>query len=315
MPRPPELSVIIPHHEDPERLRRCLMALAPQLDAVGDRVEALVVDNASRHSVRPQPMPHPRIRLLHEARRGAAHARNRAVAESRAPWLAFLDCDCVPAEDWLAQALRLARGPALVGGAVRLFDETPAPRSGAEAFEAVFAFDNEGYIARQGFSVTANLLAPRAAFDRAGGFRAGLSEDLDWCRRAVAAGFGLRFEPRLAVAHPSRADWPALARKWRRTTEEAWGLRAGEHGGLRGGGPRARALWALRALAMIPSVAAHAPRVLRHEALGPGERARALATLARLRLARCGWMLRQAARPARAENRVATQPEIVNHRL
>jgi GT2 family glycosyltransferase len=279
------VAVIIPHRNDTRRLGRCLDALRPQ---VGRGVEVVVVDNGSTEPLDAVRTGWPGLRIVTEPQPGAAHARNRGVAETGAARLFFLDCDCVPAPDWLATALRVAERGDLVGGTVTVFDETPPPRSGAEAFETVFAFDNRGYIARQGFSVTANLLTTRRVFETVGGFRAGLSEDLDWCRRATAAGFRLVHEDSLRVAHPTRADWPSLERKWRRVTEELWGMR--------GNGIGARTGWALRALGMPLSVLAHAPRVLRSDRLASAaERRAALGTLARLRLRRCGWMLRQAA--------------------
>lgn len=278
----PRAAVVIPHHDDAARLARCLDALMPQVP--GD-VEVVVVDNASPRAPR---VAHSRARLVVEPAKGAAVARNRGVAETTAPVLLFLDCDCVPDGDWLATALAAARRADVVGGAVTLFDETPPPRSGAQAFETVFAFDNRAYIERKGFSVTANLVTRRAVFDATGPFVPGLSEDLDWCRRAVARGFALAYAPDLRVAHPTRADWPALARKWRRLTDEGFAVNG------RGAGARLR--WAAKALAMPLSVAAHAPRVLRHPALSGAERMRALGTLARLRLARMRWMLGQALR-------------------
>ena len=285
----PDAAVVIPHYDDAARLARCLAALAPQLAArPAGRVEALVVDNSSPRPPEAEVAAHPGIRLVSEPGKGAALARNRGVAETAAPVIVFLDCDCVPADDWLDTALRVAGRADVTGGTVTVFDETPAPRSGAEAFETVFAFDNRGYIERKGFSVTANLVTTRAVFEAVGGFRAGMSEDLDWCRRATAAGFSLVHEDTLRVAHPTRSDWPAIERKWRRLAEESWGLEG------RGAGARLR--WGLRGLAMLPSIAAHAPKVLRHPGLrGGAERRAALATLARLRARRCGWMLAQAA--------------------
>ena len=46
---------------------------------------------------------------------------------------------------------------------------------------------------------------------------------------------------------------------------------------------------------MLPSIAAHAPRILRDARLARGEKFAALGTLARQRLTRMAWMLRQAA--------------------
>ncbi len=280
-------AIIIPHYNDTVRLGRCLAALMPQ---VGPGTEVLVVDNGSTDSLDAVRAAFPGLRIVIEAAKGAANARNRGVAETAAPFLVFLDSDCLPAPGWLAAAqTALTRSTAdLVGGRVEVFDETPGPRTGAQAFEAVFAFDNRAYVERRGFSVTANLVTRREVFLATGPFVHGLSEDLDWCRRAVAKGFRLAYDDTLRVAHPSRGDWPALARKWRRLTAEGFGVN--------GRSPARRLLWAGRALLMPVSVLAHAPRILRHPALRGGERTRALRTLLRLRLARMRWMLGQALR-------------------
>ncbi|MEM9197496.1 MAG: glycosyltransferase [Pseudomonadota bacterium] len=278
-----EAVVIIPHYNDVVRLMRCLAALLPQ---VTETTQVVVVDNASTDALDPVRAAYPELTIVTEPAKGAAEARNRGVAVSTAPKLFFLDCDCVPGEGWLAAAHRVAGGADVIGGRVDVFDETPPPRSGAEGFETIFAFDNRRYVEVEGFSVTANLLTTRTVFEAVGGFRAGLSEDVDWCRRATAAGFSLAYDDGLRVSHPSRSDWPALRRKWRRMTQETWHLRKFQPGG--------RLRWGLRGLAMLPSILVDAPRVLSSETVRDGaERRRALATLARQRGQRCLWMLRQ----------------------
>ncbi|MGY9047159.1 hypothetical protein P775_17320 [Puniceibacterium antarcticum] len=277
-----QAAIIIPHFNDIARLLRCLAALMPQVTA---EVEVVVADNSSTQPLDPVRAAFPDLRIVTEPRPGAAMARNCGVAHTTAPQLFFLDCDCVPAPDWLAVALAIADRSDVIGGTITVFDETPPPRSGAEAFETVFAFDNRGYIENKGFSVTANLLTRRDVFAAVGPFSSGLSEDLDWCHRATAQGFALIHEDALRVAHPTRSDWTALVRKWRRLTIESWGLQ--------GSGPGARLRWGLRALALPLSVLAHMPKVLASDRLSGAERRSALATLARLRLRRCGWMLWQ----------------------
>lgn len=285
---PPEAAVIIPHFNDQVRLGRCLSALMPQVDQqTAGRVEVVVIDNGSDASPDGLVAAHPNVRLVVEDQKGAAHSRNRGVAETSAPLLFFLDCDCVPEPDWLTSAFAVAGRADLVGGEISVFDETPPPRSGPEAFETVFAFKNRAYIEEKGFSVTANLLTRRDVFEATGGFRHGLSEDLEWCQRATSKGFGLVHAPELRVAHPTRADWAALEKKWLRVTRESWGLKRAT--------PVNRALWALRALAMPLTVLVHAPAVLRAPRLaGMAERGRALATLGAIRMRRCFWMLAQA---------------------
>lgn len=283
-----EAAVILPHFNDVERLARCLAALRPQAELLGGAVEVVVIDNGSDVSLDLAREAWPGVRILIETAKGAAPARNRGVAETTAPRLFFLDSDCIPEPGWLAAAIAAGPRADVVGGAVSVFDETGEPRSGAEAFETVFAFDNKGYVERKGFSVSANLLTRRDVFEDVGGFRSGLSEDLDWCRRATAAGYTLAYADDVRVLHPTRSDWSALRRKWKRITEETWGLESR--------GFTARAMWATRALGMIPSILAHAPKILHHPDLTGVDRGLALATLARLRLTRLGWMMAQAIR-------------------
>jgi hypothetical protein len=282
----PEAAIIIPHYNDVTRLARGLGALLPQMTAA---VELIVVDNASTDSLAAVRTAYPDLRIVTEARKGAANARNRGVAETTAPLLLFIDSDCLAAPDWVAVALgTLGRtGADLVGGQVGVFDETPPPRTGAQAFETVFAFDFQTYIEKKGFSGSGNLVTRRDVFAATGPFIHGLSEDLDWCRRATAKGFRLAYDGGLRVGHPSRTDWPALKAKWRRVTQESFGVN--------GTGPARRMVWAARALVMPASILAHAPRILRTPRLqGRHERMAALATLVRLRLTRMRWMLQQA---------------------
>lgn len=280
----PKAAVIIPHYNDPSRLGLCLGALVAADQA--DDVEIVVVDNNSSADLTGLAAAFPTVRFVTEPRKGAAEARNRGVAETSAPWLFFIDCDCVPAPDWLATALGLGLGNEIVGGRVEVFDETPPPRSGAEAFETVFAFSQKAYVEQKGFSVTANLLTTRVVFDAVGGFHNGTSEDLEWCHRATTAGYPIRYVDALGVSHPTRSDWPALERKWRRLTAEAFETH--------GRSPARRISWALRALVVLASGPAHVPKVLGHPRLASLEKRRGVATLVRLRTRRCGWMLRQA---------------------
>lgn len=281
--QPTDLAVIIPHYNDVARLERCLAALMVQ-DLTG--TEVVVVDNGSTEDMTAVLAAHPHLRFITESGKGAALARNRGVAETTAPNLAFLDADCVPAADWVAAARHMAHQTAdIFGGRIDVFDETPAPRSGAEAFETVFAFDWRGYVENKGFTVTANMVTRRDVFLATGPFINGVSEDLDWCQRARAKGYRLTTAEALRVGHPSRSDWPALEKKWRRTTREAFMLK----------GEKARGKWVIRALAMPLSAVAHLPKLMLHDQLNWQDKIRGAGTLIRLRCLRMAWMLRQAA--------------------
>ena len=279
-----EMAVIIPHYNDVARLQRCLTELMKNETA---GCEILVVDNGSTQSLSAVKETFPRVRFLTEPEKGAAAARNTGVRQTTAPILVFIDADCVPAPDWLSAVRRVSSTADLIGGRVDVFDETPPPRSGAEAFEAVFAFNFRNYIEVQGFTGAGNLVTRRDVFEAVGGFVNGVSEDRDWSMRAVAKGFRLAYDDTMVVSHPSRSDWVALRHKWHRLTRELCASN-----GFSG---RDRLRWGLRGLAMPVSALAHLPRTLFSPKLAnPSERLAASVTLVRLRLARMVWMLRQA---------------------
>ncbi len=279
----PDISVIIPHYNDPVRLRLCLGEL---LRNDTTDVEIIVVDNASPTPIDDVIAEFPSMTFLMEAEKGAAPARNLGVKHSQGEILAFIDADCVPEPDWLSKVREVILRGDLVGGRVSVFDETPPPRSGAEAFEAVFAFNFKKYIEKQGFSGAGNLVTTRTTFEAVGPFKNGVSEDTEWTQRAVGKGFSLVYADDLRVGHPSRQNWPALREKWRRMTREGYALG--------GGSSSAKARWAVKALLMPVSIIAHLPKLLLSRELASfGERYRGAAVLVRLRLCRMVWMLRQ----------------------
>lgn len=276
----PRVSVIVPHFEDLAGLARCMDALAAQTYPT-DRTEIIVADNASpagREAV--ERVIAGRARLVVVEARGAGPARNGGAALAGGEILAFTDSDCIPAPDWLSEGVAALADCDFAGGAMQVLVGDETRISGAEAFERVFAFDNETYVRRKDFTVTANLFCPASVFARVGGFAVGVSEDLDWSIRARDAGYRIGYAPRARVGHPARRDWSELTRKWRRLNEETFAVyRARPNGRLR---------WLAKSLALPLSALAHTPKVLASRRLSsPRQRLRALATLYRLRGWRC----------------------------
>lgn len=269
------LSVVIPHYNDLRGLDACLSAIGRQTLRPD---EVIVADNASPQGERAvADVIAGRARLVVVPERGAGPARNGGVAVAAGEILAFTDSDCVPEPAWLEQGLAALATADFVGGAMRVLVDDEASLTPSEAFERVFAFDNETYVLRRGFTVTANLIAPRKVFDATGGFRVGVSEDVDWCHRAGKLGYRIGYAPAAAVGHPARRTWSELRRKWERLNAEGFAL-SGE-------ARNARLKWFVKALAMPLSAVAHTPKVLGSGALSSlGDRFKALGVLYRLRL-------------------------------
>lgn len=212
----PQVSVVVPVVDDPERLRACLEALAAQESVV---LEAIVVDNGSRLSPRSLVESFPFARMLEEPSPGSYQARNRGAAMARGPVLAFTDADCRPRRDWLAEALRrfdCDTSITAIGGRIALDRSRHA--SGAEAYERVYAFRQDRYVGQHGFAATANLIVRREAFLAIGGFDGSLRSggDYEWGRRLVRSGYRLEYVDNVVVEHPARARLGELVRKRRR---------------------------------------------------------------------------------------------------
>lgn len=275
--RPPYVSVIIPHYCQPEALAECLASLEAQ-SLPRDRFEILVVDNNSPGGPAPaQAAVQNRARLLVETAKGAGPARNRGAAEAHGDVFAFIDADCVASPRWLEEGLNGLKLFDVVGGRVDVSVANESAMSGAEAFERVFAFDFRSYIEDKGFTGSGNLFCRRETFEAVGGFRPAVSEDKDWSHRATAMGFSLGYHDAAAIAHPARANWTELKRKWSRLNREALKLSEEQRLG--------RWRWAARNLLVPVSIIPHALKIARSGKLPDRQtKLRALATLAALRM-------------------------------
>lgn len=287
-PDAPAISVVIPHLNQPDHLARGLAALRAQEGA--PPAELIVVDNGSRELPEAVCEAHG-ARLLTEPTPGPGPARNRGIAEARAPLLAFIDADCRADPGWLAAiAARFADPSAqILGGDVRIPRADPDRPTMLECYESIYAYRMDLYIRHQGFTGTGNLAVRREVLEAVGPFAGiGVAEDRDWGRRARAAGHRIAYAPEMRVFHPARDSFGDLFDKWRRQiahdrTEAARS-------------PAGRAKWVAKALALAVSPLWEGAKIARSDRVsGLRERALAWAALVRIRAFRAGLMLRVAA--------------------
>ncbi len=283
------VSVIVPHYNDLDGLRLCHERLLRQTWP-RDRLEIIVADNNSRCGMAAVREAAPDAAIIHADIQGAGPARNAGVAASHGDVLAFIDSDCVPEPEWIAEGVAALARFDFVGGEVVVFPRDARRPTPVEAFELVFNFNFRRYIEEVGFTGTGNMFVPRLVFDRVGGFRTGVSEDMDWSFRARAQGFTLGYAQHAIVGHPARSEWTELKQRWVRMIAETHGLMRERRFG--------RAAFVARALLMPLSIVPHAAKIIASGRL-PDLRARlgAIAVLVRLRLWRTGEMLRLALRP------------------
>jgi GT2 family glycosyltransferase len=255
----PFVSVIIPHYNDLDHLEGCLESLRLQT-LPRERFEVIVADNNSVGGIHAVECIAPDVTVVPAPQQGAGPARNAGAAMARGTVLAFIDSDCLAGEDWLLQGIAALERFDFVGGRVittigPLQEITPV-----EAVEAVFAFNFKKYIEKDGFSGSGNRFVPKAIFDRVGGFRAGVSEDIDWCRRAHVLGFRLGYAERAIVSHSARREWRELKTKWDRILVETillarerpgWRLRWIGYAAIVGGSPLAHWITVVRSPRLI----------------------------------------------------------------
>jgi len=216
----PCIAVIIVSYQSASTLDQCLT----RLRAADEVAEIRVVDNNSDDGtldiVQRHASADPRLHFIaNPDNPGFAAANNQGVADSRAPWLAFINPDLMVQAGTLAQ-LR-ARGEALgdcVLG-VEQVDEQGQPDAAVRRrdpdFGAMLRHPGQGAKLAIPADPTqvlqtvpalsgALLLMPRALFDRIGGWDAGYrlhAEDLDLCRRAREAGAVVAIANDLQVVH------------------------------------------------------------------------------------------------------------------
>lgn len=283
--RPMRISVVIPHLNQPQMLARCLTSLM-----AGKRQpdEVIVVDNGS--SSLPQAVCDAvrGVTLLQEPIPGPGPARNRGISVATGDVLAFIDADCLADPDWLAEAERAMTDPdaTILGGDVRIAYTDPDRLTMLEAYESIYAYRMDRYIAREGFTGTGNLVVRREVLPDVGPFAGiGVAEDRDWGQRATAKGYRIRYVAGMKVYHPARSHFSELRQKWDRHMAHDFVRARTQRGG--------RMKWAVKMLAMGISPLAEVPRVLLSDRVsGLRGKALALVGLARIRAYRAVQMAR-----------------------
>ena len=271
------IAAIVVSYDSMETLDDCLS----RLRAAEEVVEIRVVDNASRDGtldiVQRHALADARLRFIaNPDNPGFGVACNQGANDSRAPWLAFVNPDCLVEPDSLQRMREHADAiaPALVGA--DLVDEAGVRDAAARRRDPDFAaMLRDRSRAKLGLDVEASnslqvvdavsgalMLLPRNLFAHIGGFDEGYrlhAEDLDLCRRAREAGATVACANNVQVVHvrgvssrsrPVFVEWHKHRGLWRYFTKFEAPRR----------GPFARAavfamIWARFPLAVLRAIA------------------------------------------------------------
>lgn len=191
------VSVIIPTHDRPNELKRCLQCIEKQ--RYSGEVEVIVFDDGTPDEIAvPEVVEVVDVSNVRVLRRknpgGPASARNRGAEAATGDLLAFTDDDTRPRDRWI---------DALVGhyeaGAEVVEGRIVVPTGPRPLFS--HAISNEG-----GEYLTANIAYDRSLFERLGGFCEAFAEahreDSDLAFSAMEANANIAFAPNAVVEHP-----------------------------------------------------------------------------------------------------------------
>ena len=177
----PSIDVAICTYNNAAMLAGTLESLASQKISNALEWRVLVVDNASTDEtaavVEAATLSGrlPGLRRVYEPVQGLVAARLRAVRETTAAWIAFVDDDCQLCETWVTAAAEcIARHPECggIGGVVRLAWQSP-PAQYVQRYGYAYAEQEHGqHEVRREWLVGAGLILNRAALEHSG-----------WCRR------------------------------------------------------------------------------------------------------------------------------------
>lgn len=202
----PALSVVVPSHDRPLRLRWLLNALEEQ-DLDHDRFEVLVAHDSSDPETEELLTEHPLAQagvlrhLTFAPGPGPAAKRNAAWREARAPVVVFTDDDCRPPADWLR---RMGEAVERHPGAVVQGTTRPDP----DELEVLWASPwgrSQEIDPPTVWAQTCNISYPREVLDRLGGFDETLpvasGEDTDLALRARPLAGAIVGAPEVVTYH------------------------------------------------------------------------------------------------------------------
>jgi len=226
MSEPSFIDVVICTYNRALLLDRALAALARQQNTEDVAWSVLVVDNNSTDATGATVEAHrrvghiPGLRIEREPEQGLTPARRRGVLATTAPWIVFVDDDCLLAEDWVAKAAAFLRThPDIggMGGRVEL-DWGGPPPGYVHGYGWALAAQDHGAEAKEvGSLAGAGMVIRREALGACGwldrplladriGTRLVSGGDVELTLRVRGAGYALWYNPACVLRHVVDAE-------------------------------------------------------------------------------------------------------------
>jgi glucosyl-dolichyl phosphate glucuronosyltransferase len=220
-PTPPLLELVICTYNNASMLDFALSSLARQEPPTQADWACLVVDNNCTDATADVVAGHlragriPALRLVHEPVQGLTPARLRGVVSTTAPWIGFIDDDCLLRDDWVRNGIHFALEHPTAGGfggRVALDWERP-PRGYVKRHGWCFAEQDHGPAERVVPALAgAGLVLRRAAIEESGwvdeplladrvGHELTSGGDVEMSLRVAGSGYELWYTPACELRH------------------------------------------------------------------------------------------------------------------
>ena len=222
------VSIVIPCLNVANTIERLVESLRAQQLPAGVEIEIVTVDNGSTDGTA-ELLRRLQVRIVEEAKRGPAAARNAGVRGARGEIIVFLDADMRAAHNRLiAEHLRTLDGhtnAGISGGAITHDPEQRNIFACAENATALFNWHERLPVRELTFQPAGNQALRRALFDELGMWDESLLylEDFEWSQRVVRSGRKIYFNPAAGAYITGRESLCAIIYKF-----YTWGLNVRE---------------------------------------------------------------------------------------
>ena len=178
------ISVIIPVYNSSGYIARTIESVLAQTHKPD---EIIVVDNNSTDGTIEIVKQYPVTLLQENEVQSSYAARNKGINHARSEIIAFIDADCIAADNWIKEGVGALQSESadLAGGRVEFFFSEE--QTAAELYDSIQYLDIETKVKDNGRAPTANLFVRKSVFDKVGMFPSHVKSggDIQWTNKAT----------------------------------------------------------------------------------------------------------------------------------
>ncbi len=214
------ISVVIPAYNEESCIGNCLQALS---EGSEKPYEIIVADGKSRDRTAEIAKEYGAI-VIDNEKRHAAGGRNAGIKAAKGDVIAFIDADCIPDKEWLAE-IRKAFCEDNIDGLGTYIEPAETDNIYEEfwghlSLQILMSYGDEPYYVKDKTLntafITASCAYKRELLEKIGGFSdyfANNAEDIDICWRALDEGAVLKYVPSAKIIAHSPRNLKGICRK------------------------------------------------------------------------------------------------------